>query len=311
MKIYEFMQKSNEEKIKQRDSENAFAEENKLEKDRQHKALIAAITGKPITDKEKQTAEKIEGETGTGVAGVLSDILGAFGGAKTAISLLTTLGGLVASPLGVALIGAVVAGTIGAWMYKQIEADPQAALEGKGGIGMAVAGLGSEGQLPSYDAEQEDKQKMILAAAVDKKGIKAASIPELEAKKDLLVSYGKAKSPEVTELVNEIKSRKMQSDTNVPPTASPVSNTTTGSPTSSSPVSESPASVPAASQKLSQVQSENLDLSIPKSKTDPATVVNNNSVKSYDKTGTKITMPSVRNQEPTFQSMILFSTRVV
>jgi hypothetical protein len=64
-------------------------------------------------------------------------------------------------------------------------------------------------------------------------------------------------------------------------------------------------------QALNVAQNQNLDLSIPQSKTDPTTVVNNNSVKSYDKTGTKISMPSVRNQEPTFQSMILFSTRVV
>jgi hypothetical protein len=72
-----------------------------------------------------------------------------------------------------------------------------------------------------------------------------------------------------------------------------------------------PATEPVAGAKLSQVQSENMNLNIPESKEDPSSIINNNSVKSYAEGGGKIPMPAVRNQEPTFQDMILYSTRVV
>ena len=75
--------------------------------------------------------------------------------------------------------------------------------------------------------------------------------------------------------------------------------------------SEIPETMPMSSQKLSRAQSENLDLNMPQSVASPATVVNNNSVSSSEMSTLTIPMPSVRNQEPTFANMILYSTRVV
>jgi hypothetical protein len=104
------------------------------------------------------------------------------------------LAAFLISPIGVGLLAAVVAGTIGAWMFNKIKEDPQAALAGKGGTGMAVAGLGSEGQLPSVEDEEKDKTEKKKAEAVDKKGINKATLEELEAKRQLLIDYGDPRS---------------------------------------------------------------------------------------------------------------------
>jgi hypothetical protein len=74
------------------------------------------------------------------------------------------------------------------------------------------------------------------------------------------------------------------------------------------PVAETPASAPVA-----QKTSENLDLQLPKPVVDSAKqVINATTVNSQDTSQVAILpMPSVRNQEPTFQDMILYSTRVV
>ena len=321
MKIYSLMQKTNDDNIKRREKENSFKEEKEMEKLRRHKELIEAITGQ----KYKGKASVIKKDESSAGGIVLNDILNAFGGAKTAMSLLSMLGGFVASPLGVALIGAAVAGTIGAWMYKQIEADPKAALEGKGGIGMAVAGLGSEGQLPSYDEEKAQATLEAKAKAVDSKGMTKASVDELEAKRDLLVSHGKAKSPEVAELIKEIESRKSSQQTGATATALPAS------PTGSSPAAESSQKAEATTsesatpkamaenvpspnpgQQLNQVQTENLLASVQEKLGSAVNTITNSAISrsvSAQAGGSK--MGAVRNQEPTFQKMIYESTRVV
>lgn len=74
------------------------------------------------------------------------------------------------------------------------------------------------------------------------------------------------------------------------------------------PLNESPPSAAVAEKTF-----ENLDLQIPKPVVDAIEqVVNNTTVNSQDTSQVAILpMPSVRNQEPTFQDMILYSTRVV
>lgn len=69
-----------------------------------------------------------------------------------------------------------------------------------------------------------------------------------------------------------------------------------------------------ASAKLNSVVKENLDANLPISNPDPASsqTVNNTTI-NQSKQPTQIVtdIPSVRNQEPTFQDMLLYSTRVV
>lgn len=329
MKIYTLMDKSNQENIKRREEANQFAEESLIEKEKKRKELLAALKGEKNI-KEDKKVEKIENDTGMGLGGIVSDILGAFGAGKTALSALSLLGGFVASPLGVALIGAVVAGTVGAWVVKQIAADPQAALEGKGGIGMAVAGLGSEGQLPEYEQEQADKAQRKSAENVDKKGISGASLKELEDKRDLLIAYGDPrarvkngkgdaadliKAKQLDDIEREISSRKnsasetQSNSVSATPEASNESTKVSAAPMESP--TAIPASTPNAGERLNAVVKQNVDMNIPESVPDPATVTNNTSIKKYAENGRKVPMPAVRNTEPTFQSMILYSTRVV
>ena len=345
-KILTLMQKSYDEDKLLSEETKSKEEEIKAEKERKDKAMLDVLKQKK--KEENPIEEKIEKETGEGTSGLLSKILDAFGGAKTALTLLATLGGFVMSPIGAALIGAVVAGTLGKWIWKQIKGDPKSALEGKGGIGMATAGLGSEGQLPSYQQEKSEKEQKKLADAVNKKGIKVASLQELEAKRDLLVSYGKAKSPEVAELNNEIDSRNSQSKQNSTPSAtptqgssaSPVSGTAsptqgssaspvsgTASPAQSSPTSSAASTMTSTGEtasptdstsnlgsQLAGVTGENLDSKLNElsgAMQKGLETVTNNIVNKSVNTPASAPIPSVRNSEETFQRMIWDSTRVV
>jgi hypothetical protein len=328
MKIYEFMQKSYEDKVKQRDAENAFAEENKLEKDRQHDRLIAAITGKPVEIKEKETAEKVEKDKDSFVG----DALAAFGGlslAKSALSTLATVAKFFAfNPVGLAILGSVALGALFWKLFSDKSGYEDANSELSKGLRQAesvggLAGVKDEAEarkkMPEYDRTMaEIKDFETYQNEGDKlndqqlKGYANRGPGALEAVEDYKLAreqYNKIVGAKATASpVTTTATTESESSETSTPTATP-SETTPSTPPS--PVSEAPATAPAVSQKLNQVQNENLDLSIPQSVSDPSTVVNNNSVKSYNKSGTKISMPSVRNQEPTFANMILYSTRVV
>ena len=327
MKIYNFMSKTQDEDKLKNEEANNLKEEQKIEDGKRHDKLIKAIEelkkGLGVESKDTATKENTNNSEGT-VFDIVDTILDAFGGAKTALTFMSMLGGFVASPLGVALIGAVVAGTVGSWMIKQIAADPQSALQGKGGIGMAVAGLGSEGQLPSYDEEQSDKELTKKAEQVDKKGLKNATLPELEAKLQQQMEFGNAKTPQVAELKKEIELRKSQVTTT--PTATPIKSTESAgsesSPTPEPSVASSlstgesvvPESSTPASAKLNAVQSENNTAKVNALTESPSTTVNNSSVASSvskPELPRRTKIPAVRNLEESFQKMIIYSTRVV
>jgi hypothetical protein len=308
-KIYSFMNKNYEEDKLHREKMENFKEENEIEARKRHEKLLEAIKKLTKVDDKEDTATKDDQSGGS----IIDSILGAFGGVRLAISALSLLGGFVASPVGVALLAAVAAGTVGKWMWEQIKADPETALKGKGGVRMAVAGLGSEGQLPSYEEEQSNKSLEAKAKAVDKKGLKSATLEELEAKKQLLMDYGKAKSPEVAEIIKEIASRKsgnVASGSTATPVAS--GSQSAGGETSTNAAAPVP-SAPASSQ-LNSVQSENNNAKI-ESMAEPAksTINTVNTTRATDSSNIpqRSSIPPVRNLEETFQKMIIYSTRVV
>ena len=315
LKIYNFMDKNyNDDKLR-REQENNFKEESQMEAGKRHARLLKSIEDlKKSLKVDKGTAEVIPGDD-TGGGSLLDTIASVFNLGKTALTALGWLGGLVASPLGVGLIGAVVAGTVGAWMVKQIAADPQAALRGEGGIGMAVAGLGSEGQGPSYDEEQTSKELTKKAEQVDKKGLKKATLEELEAKLQQQTEFGHVKTPEFAELTKEIALRKSEQapDPAAAPSASPAAAPAAAP--SASPAA-SPAAAPSvpASAKLNSVQAENNTAKIDEMAAPPEVNINNSSTTSSTQKPTpqpKKKLPPVRNLEETFQKMIVYSTRVV
>jgi hypothetical protein len=312
-KIVSFMQSVNQAEKARRDQANQFAEENALERARRHKELIEAITGKPYTgDPKKPTATKV---ADTAQSSFLDDILDAFGLGRTALSILKTVGKIglfFTGPVGLAILGAGSIAAFGYFLYKALKAEPsyEAEQEAKGldqakSVG-GLAGVADERakrqKMPEYDRTMAEIKDFETFQNEGEKltnkqleGFAKRGPGALEAVEDYKVARDEYK---------RIVGEPLESATPVPATATP-------SASPSSPVSEVPAAAPEASQKLTQVQNENLDLSIPQSNPDPTTVVNNNSVKSYEKTGDKIPMPAVRNLEPTFQNMILYSTRVV
>jgi hypothetical protein len=324
MKIYSLMQKTNEDNTKRHEEEDNFKEEKEMEKLRRHKELIEAITGQKYAG--KASVIKKEKKDGSSGGGILDDILGAFGGASAGLSLLRMVGGFFLGPVGIAILGVTALAGLAYLLWKN--SDPEmvkSALAGEGPAGVGAAGLGSEGQLPSYDEEKAQATLEAKAKAVDSKGMTKASVDELEAKRDLLVSHGKAKSPEVAELIKEIESRKSSQQTGATATALPAS------PTGSSPAAESSQKAEATTsesatpkamaenvpspnpgQQLNQVQTENLLASVQEKLGSAVNTITNSAISrsvSAQAGGSK--MGAVRNQEPTFQKMIYESTRVV
>jgi hypothetical protein len=311
MKIYEFMQKTQEDKVAQRDAENNFAEENKLEKDRRHKELIAAITGKPFTGKvsatKAPTDDKKEEDT-------IISTFGLKGAGKMALKGLGSLAAFAMSPVGVAMLAAAAIGGFGYFIYKALKEEPSYEAEQEArGIRQAesvggLAGVKNEedrikklpeyertmAELINYEKNYNEGEKLgeMQLAGFAKRGSESARAVE-----DYKVARDKYK---------KIVGEPIES---APPAAAPMESSAPSAPTSSA--NEAPAAAPASGAKLNQVQSENLNLNIPESKEDPTSIINNNSVKSYAEGGGKIPMPTVRNMEETFQRMILYSTKVV
>jgi hypothetical protein len=322
MKIYTFMNKSFEEDKLHREKLDNFKEEAKIEADKRHKALLAQIALLMKDQKGGESAEKVEQDTGLSISGIISSIINAFG----TIEMLTTVGAFLINPITLTLLGTLIAaGGVTAWIASLIKQDPQAALRGEGPAGAAVVGPGGA-QYGSYDQEQADEVQADKAKAVDKKGLKSATVDELEAKLQQEIDYGRAKSPEVAELRKEIESRKSEqtTPTNSAPTASPVSTTpaTTTTPATQAPTSSSlspgesvvPAPSTPPSAKLNTVQSENNSAKV-NAMTEPSSSTINNvstaKVSNQYATKPKSKIPPVRNLEESFQKMITYSTRVV
>jgi len=342
MKIYALMQKTNADNKKMRDDENNFKEEKEYERLRRHKELMEAITGKPYAGKAS-VVQKEEDSAGGGLGGIISDILGAFGGAKAAIGLLTNIGKFfLMNPIGAGLL-------LGASILSLLYLDPNAADTNKGIInaGATDGGLGAAIQEVRSD-EVSSRKAVILREAYKNKTIKAGMFDfkkQGEEEKAYLTSIGFDNKTGLTQkdrdngfnAVDEdgipyfAKSRATQTETptSVPsapesspaPTASPAGSQSSSTPTASPTGSQSsPAptamaesvSSPNSGQQLNQVQGENLIAKVQETLSKGETVVNNNAIsKSLSSNDTRGPLPPVRNHEETFQKMIYESTRVV
>ena len=311
MKIYTFMNKNFEEDKLHREKIENFKAEEKIESEKRHKALMLAIENLMKDQKglKDDTAEKIEDDTGMGIGGIINSILGAFGG----LEMLGTIGAFLINPITITLLGGLIAaGGVTAWIASLIKADPQAALRGEGPAGAAVVGPGGA-QYKSSDEEQSDKVQQAKAEQVDKKGLKKASLEELEAKLQQEMDYGHAKSPLVAELKKEIESRKAEQSA---PASAPAAATPAAAPTATPAQSEGaePQTSTPPSAKLNAVQAENNNAKIDEA-TAPSVSTINNTTASANKNTTnnpgRAKIPPVRNLEESFQKMIVYSTRLV
>jgi len=338
MKIYEFMQKSHEDKITQRQLENSYAEERELEKDRRHKQLIDAITGKPREVKEKQTAEKVKEDSG-----IVNDILSAFGLkdlAKTAMKSIGSIASAAVGGLGGVLLGGAAAAGIAYFMYKVLTDESSYDKDPNSPFNLALKQAESVGGLSGVKDEAERRKKM---PEYDRTMAEIMDFQQFQNEGDKLndkqLEGFANRGPGALEAVEDYKQQRKtyeeisgiktpQPVTSAPgavpvtPTAAsasapsaapaPVTPTAESALTPSSPMA-TPAPVESipTGQALSSAQNQNLDLTIPESKSDSASVINNTSSVSRNSIKETISIPSVRNQEPTFANMILYSTRVV
>jgi hypothetical protein len=310
MKIYEFMQKSHEDKITQRQLENSYTEENQMEKERRHKELIAAITGKPM--ETKQTAEKVKEDSS-----IVNDILSAFGLkdlAKTALKSIGSIASAAVGGLGGVLLGGAAAAGIAYFMYKVLTDESSYDKDPNSPFNLALKQAESVGGFAGVKDEAERRKKMpeydrTMAEIQDFQQFQN----EGEKLNDKQLEGFANRGPGALEAVEDYKQqRNTYEKISGIKTPQPATTTPSAAPAPSAPTAEPSAveSTPTG-QALNSAQSQNLDLTIPESKSDPASVINNTvnaSRKSIEETGP---LPSVRNQEPTFANMILYSTRVV
>lgn len=345
-KIYDFLKKSTEAKIKNREKENNFKEEKEYERKRRHKELMDVLRGiQPGT-----TATKIENVENNSIFDTLLSVLGLRGMGKIALTGLQLLGRFITGPVGLAVMGTLTVAELVSYLWKN--SNPESvkdALAGKTPGGMP-------GQLPTYDEEQASKEQKKKVTAVDTKGIQNASLEELQAKRQELIDTGdprarvksgkgdKAdtiKAKQIDDIEAEIQKRQTTQQESAPtqvPTTTPAPTEGPGgvpsSPTSASPAETSTPSpvspMPVSNtlspgesiveettnnlgDKLTNVTNENIMSKIMESidtkinvVTEPAGVYTGTK-----KIPTTTMLPPVRNLEPTFQRMIMQSTRVV
>ena len=292
MKIFNFMKKNYEEDKLHREEENNLKEGKELNDKRRHDRLIKAIEdlkknlSVAPTTADKQTPEDTS-------PGILSWITNFFGGVNAVRTLMSIAGALI-SPLGLAILGV---GSIAALLL--LDKKPE---ETNKGLQTALGGPSLEAQtitdvVENTSAIERKKQNILANRPSDKKSMLFWKDPALQ--EQYLKEIGWDESTGTTKEEREKGGAKPVS----PPTSVPKENK-----------SAAPTTVP-TSAKLNSVTQENNSMKVEAAVTPPTSSTINNVNASAGKTERpevpRIKIPPVRNQEPTFQSMIIYSTRVV
>lgn len=200
-KLYNLMKGQYIAESKKLKIEKNFREEKENDKENWHKELLGALGGGKAVKVNKDGKVK-QPSAGGGLFDVilkmfdnlstmlapLLSFLSSMGG--MALSALTKLAGFLITPFGAGFLAALLVGAIGKWVWDQIKANPEGALKGEGGIGMAVAGLGSEGQLPSNEVAQADKKTKKTYEKTKKEGPEKSSLEDLKVAKQQMEDYG-------------------------------------------------------------------------------------------------------------------------
>lgn len=341
MKIYEFMRATNEEDKIRKEKENNFKEELEYERGLRHKALIEALSGlkpgKTVTATKETDNDFggifaglisfVKGLIDTAISGVMSIVNGikdtllglfaAFNGLSQ-LKLLSKLLPIVTSPLAVTALTALIAGYVGKLaMEKLVEireedkaARPKdyefvptdvAKITGEtfGQVGQRQKGQAVKQVTPKYARELLDaKPAFTDAVLVEETGLTRSEL-ESELKTNPKLNIRVPVAPKVTSTTKE------QLDT-PPPSPAPVVQPDTPLP------SPEPVVVSPASNVLNEKTKEMNEANLPTSSPTPVTqTTNTTNVVGDKKVSSTNLLPSVRNQEPTFADMILYSTRVV
>jgi len=348
-KILTLLQQTNENEKKGKEKQNNLSEEQELEKEKKRKEMLALLKDKNKAGDDK-SAEKIEKETGSGPFQIIEDILNAFGGAKTALSLISNVGRFfLMNPIGLALLA-------GASLMTLLALDKNAEQTNKG---IQAAGDVGEANKQIMDvventgAAEKRKQQILADRPSDKKSMLFWKDPELQNKYleqigfDEKTGLTKAEKEQGYNALDEnglpIKKEKTTSTpvASAPATATEASTESSSSPATATPVSPAtnsssgsaattaaslspnesvvPTAAPVAStnvgQKLNQAVAENnsakLETSTSGAETASSTINNTTNLSSKNSNKNKNPILAVRNSEDTFQRMLMNSIRTV
>jgi len=329
MKIYEFMRNTNEEDKTRKEKESNFKEEIEYERGLRHKALLEALSGLKPGKTVTATKETDDGGFGGIFAGLISfikglidsaitsvmnvingikqtleKILSAFG--PTAFKLLTSIGRFfLMNPIGIALATGLAAGEFLKFLIKLQNEDQEKNPE-------------KYKNTPLERAKREDTTKGVAGQRNRRESVKqfrASEIKDaLNAKpaftdEELVEMYGKPRA-ELQDFVDKNPNGVLKPfDT---PIATPTSQAEAQDLENGA--SQQPMPVPAvpASNVLNEKTKEMNDANLPKPVMAPKSeTINTTNVIADKKIVPTGPLPSVRNQEPTFKNLILYSTKVV
>lgn len=346
-KIYGLLKKSTESRIKDREKENNFKEEKEYERKRRHKELMDVIKG--ISPGESAT--KIVNEENNSIFDTLLSVLGLRGSGKIALTALRLLGRFITGPIGLAIIGAVSAAEIISYLWKNAGSkETQDALAGRTPAGMGMPGQLPSWEQEQLDKAQNKKAKAVDEKGIEKSSLEELEAKRQQlidtgdtrgyVKKGIATKKEAAKAKLIDDIESEIQKRKSSpesspssqlpnetQETPTPTASTKESVTSEGSlPVKSNVDSNIPASqslspgesiVPETSNlmgdRLTNVTNENVVSKIMDSSNMNINVVTEQSgaTPNMKKISATTMLPPVRNLEPTFQKMIIESTRIV
>lgn len=330
-KIYEYMKKTHDDEVSQREKITNFREEQQLEKQKRHKELIAAITGNkttkvtatPIKEPEKETglfgaifntvasmiADAVKSVTALidNLSSMVKGILEGFSLTKGASALagIARIGRFFfATPLGAAILASA---TLAELLFN--DKNPEETTKGiiQAGDISAATQTQLEANKSFEDLSPEDKKKERARIAKLNEALKDAPITTKYYQKNVpqyLKSKGYSDS-QIDELITPVQDRvKFEG----------VENDPTKMNLTPQPKTESLPSIP-PSQQLNEKTKESISLNLPAATPKSVSekqVINNTSVVNANKPmAPKNPLPSVRNTEKSFSEMIFYSTRVV
>ena len=341
LNIEKLLHDGREEDKLQKQKNDAFAEEKEYEKNRRHKELIEAITGKKYTVAPNKTATKVDDVTTEktfleNIIDFLSD-LKFLKAIASRIPLLAFLLGLYEAKQYLDSIDygdkmKKNEGKIAEKAFREklvdfskhplskkeaqalLNDDEPARTRGIlqfGGIERVQAiadGKPDPGGVSPKQKTYEEHRQEVLPATVEPRP--AGNSGKIKAKQN---DWDRKNSKDY----NPDGTRKTATPVENKPTPADEKPAAATTPSKEVPpevksASEIPVENPPAAVALNQAQKENINLNIPVSRPDPSTVVNNNvNSSSFSDDSTRVPLPLVRNSEETFQQMILYSTRVV
>jgi hypothetical protein len=324
--IHDLLKNSYEDRLKSSEKQNQFKEEQDLEKKKQNEELLKAIkdlkSGKEKKEEQKPTAQKEESDTNIlgDLLDILTDMKDLFKAMKAAGPWLTTV---LTGPT--ALAGAISALILTPFALSSIEKaeidkDPYNKKYDDNAYALSVrskkeGGNTTEGQAAAQLAQKSLKQipRNQVEDFVKSDLTDAELQKELGNNREGLKNWLSQNPKKGAMYQVPMAGLQTAASTSVPaPAAAAPTTDTQSSPAPVPPMaSPAPSSASSVSQKFNAINSENLDMKLPQEPSQKGTTVTNIQRNQQRGESSSLALPAVRNSEPTFQRMILDSTRVV